>query len=168
MASREPMIHVHRRPTGFTLVEVLVALVVLTIGAAGLIQLLAQAQQQHQRRRTSEEARRIAQNEVQLVRSAGAWSIPEEGSTRRVNPYGAPDPDGSFRVTVGGETECDPLAARPDDPGAGETACAGAFARITIRVDHLRDGTWVTRAQRTFYQSGGGPTVGSSSSGGNE
>jgi prepilin-type N-terminal cleavage/methylation domain-containing protein len=168
MASREPVIHVQKRARGFTLVEVLVALVVLTVGVAGLIQLLSQAQQQHQRRRASEEARRIAQNEVQRARSAGAWSIPQEGSTSRVNAYGAPDADGPFQVVVGHDVECDPHAGRPDDSGAEILTCPGAHARITIRVEHLRDGDWITRAQRTLHQSYNGPAVGSWNPAGHE
>lgn len=156
------------RPAGFTLVEVLVAIVVLTIGAAGLIQLLAQGQQQNHRRRASEAARRIAENEVQRARSAGPWTIPDAGATARVNQYGGPDPAGDFRVFVDRDLVCDSRAARPDDSGAGAPACPGAIARVTVRVDHLRDGAWLTRAVRTLHESGSAAATGSWTPAGSE
>ena len=113
-----------RGPGGFTLVEVLVAVVILAIGAAGLIQLLAQAQQQNDRRRGAEVARRIAENEVARARSAGPWNVPATAVSARVDPNGTPDPAGAYRVTVQRDVVCDGPSARPNDTGGAAAACA--------------------------------------------
>lgn len=167
MASHLPLTDLRSR-RGFTLVEVLVAVVVLAIGAAGLIQLLAQGQQQNHRRRSSEAARRIAENEVQRARSAGAWAVDAGGTTARVNQYGAPDADGEFRVYVDRDLVCDSRAEQPDDSGSGPPPCAGALARISVRVDHLREGEWTTRIDRMFLESGASPATGKWSPAGSE
>lgn len=146
---------------GFTLVEVLVAVVVLAIGAAGLIQLLAQAQQQNDRRRSSEVARRIAENEVQRARSAGPWNVPAVGARTRVDQNGTPDPGGEYRVYVDRDLSCDARSARLNDSGGPPPPCAGAFARILVRVEHLRAGAWSIRAERTLRESGNAPQTGS-------
>jgi type II secretion system protein I len=146
---------------GFTLVEVLVAVVILAIAAAGLIQLLAQTQQQNDRRRGSEAARRIADNEVARARSAGPWNVPATPTTTRVDRNGTPDPAGAYRVTVQRDVVCDAPSARPNDTGDAVTACAGALARITVRVEHLRGDSWSTRAERTLYECGDEPASGS-------
>jgi prepilin-type N-terminal cleavage/methylation domain-containing protein len=148
------------RRGGFTLVEVLVAVVVLAIGAAGLIQLLSLAQQQNDRRRSTEVARRLAENEVQRARGAGPWNVPADGTTARVDRNGTPDPNGPFRVRVHRDLVCDPASARPDDTGGGSPPCPGALARITVRVEHLRAGAWSTRMQRVLHESGSAPASG--------
>lgn len=168
MATGKPLSGRCNRSRGFTLVEILVAIVVLAIGATGLIQLLAQAQQQNHRRRASEAARRIAENEVQRARSSGSWAIPMGGTTARVNQYGGPDPNGEYRIFVDREMVCDSQADVPDDTGVGAPACPGAMARITVRVDHLRVGTWNTRAARTLHESGTAPATGSWTPAGSE
>ena len=159
MASCRPVMRPRSR-CGFTLVEVLVAVVVLAIGAAGLIQLLAQAQQQNHRRRGSEAARRIAENEVQRARSAGPWAVSGGGTTARVNQYGAPDPEGDFRVYVDRDLVCDSRADQPNDTGSVTPPCPGALAQITVRVDHLREGVWITRVERVLQESGSNPATG--------
>jgi prepilin-type N-terminal cleavage/methylation domain-containing protein len=146
---------------GFTLVEVLIAVVVLAIAAAGLIQLLAQAQQQNDRRRGSEVARRIGENEVQRARAAGAWNVPVAGAPARVDADGTPDPNGEYRVTVGRDLVCDAPSARPNDTGGPAPPCAGALARITVRVERFRDGGWSTRLLRVLHESGNEPASGS-------
>jgi len=145
---------------GFTLVEVLVALVVLSIGAAGLIQLLGQAQQQNDRRRSSETALRIAENEVQRARGAGPWNVTAAGTMMRVDQNGAPAPNGEYRVYVDRDLACDSRSERLDDAGAAPEPCRGAFARITVRVDHLQGAAWRTRVQRTLLESGEDPAAG--------
>ena len=150
-----------RSRRGFTLVEVLVAVVVLAIGAAGLIQLFAQAQQQNDRRRSSEVARRLAENEVQRARSAGPWNVPAVGTPTRVDQNGTPDLAGEYRVYVDRDLLCDASSSRPNDAGGPPPPCAGAFARITVRVDHFRAGAWSTRVQRVLYESGSDPASGS-------
>ena len=146
---------------GFTLVEVLVAMVVLAIGAAGLIQLFSQAQQQNDRRRSSEVARRIAENEVQRARAAGPWNVPAGGTWARVDQNGTPDPAGEYRVYVDRDLFCDPSAARVNDTGGPPPPCAGAFAQVTVRVEHFRAGTWSTRVQRILREAGDAPASGS-------
>lgn len=146
---------------GFTLVEVLVAVVVLAIGATGLIQLLAQAQQQNDRRRSSEVARRIAENEVQRARSAGPWNVPAAGTRTRVDQNGTPDPVGEYRVYVDRDLFCDARSARLNDSGGLPPPCAGAFARILVRVEHLQAGTWTIRAGQVLHESGNAPQTGS-------
>jgi prepilin-type N-terminal cleavage/methylation domain-containing protein len=146
---------------GFTLVEVLVAVVVLAIGAAGLIQLLSQAQQQNDRRRSSEVARRIAENEVQRARGAGAWNVPAVGAPTRVDQNGTPDVDGEYRVYVDRDLFCDPSSTRLNDTGGPPPPCAGAFAQITVRVEHFRAGAWSTRANQVLLESGTSPASGS-------
>lgn len=150
-----------RSRSGFTLVEVLVAIVVLAIGAAGLIQLLAQAQQQNDRRRSSEVARRLAENEVQRARGAGPWNVPAVGTWARVDQNGTPDLAGEYRVYVDRDLFCDPSSSRVNDAGGPPPPCAGAFARITVRVDHFRAGAWSTRAERVLHESGEAPASGS-------
>ena len=150
-----------RGARGFTLVEVLVAVVVLAIGAAGLLQLFAQAQQQNDRRRSSEVARRLAENEVQRARSAGPWNVPAVGTPTRVDQNGIPDLAGEYRVYVDRDLLCDSRSSRPNDAGGPPPPCAGAFARITVRVDHFRAGAWSTRASHILYESGSDPATGS-------
>lgn len=151
-----------RSRAGFTLAEVLVALVVLGVGAAGLIQLLGQAQRQNSRRRASEAALRIAENEVQRVRSAGPWSVPAAGAAARVDGSGAPDPAGAYRVQVGRSLSCDAASARLDDRSAGTSPpCPGALARVAVRVEHLRGGAWTVLAERTIATGGEGAAGGS-------
>jgi type II secretion system protein I len=146
---------------GFTLVEVMVALVVLAIGAAGVIQLMGQGQQQNGRRRMKEAALRIAANEIQRARSSGIWSIPAVAAPTRVDATGAPDAAGPYRVSVVRTTQCDPAAARPDDPGtAGTGRCDGAIARIDVTVEYLEAAVWTTRAQRTLIEAGENPGTG--------
>lgn len=146
---------------GFTLVEVLIALVVLGIGAAGLIQLLGLAQQQNDRRRSSEVALRIAENEVQRARSAGAWNVPASGTATRVDQNGAADPAGEYRVLVDRDLYCDSRSERLDDSGAGASPCPGAFATVTVQVEHFRNGGWEVRVERTLQESGDNPAAGS-------
>ncbi len=150
-----------RSRSGFTLVEVLVAIVLLAIAAAGLIQLLAQAQQQNDRRRSSEVARRLAENEVERARGAGPWNVPAVGTPTRVDPNGTPDPNGEYRVHVERDLACDSRSARLNDAGGPPPPCAGAFARITVRIDHFRAGAWSTRAERVLHESGNTPASGS-------
>lgn len=150
-----------RRQQGFTLVEVIVSVVLLSIGAAGLIQFLNQVQQQNDRRRTSENALRIAWNEVERVLSAGAWNVPITGTVTRVDAAGTPASTGEFRVYVDRNLYCDALSDRINDSGAIAVPCRGAFARITVRVDHLLAGTWRTRALHVFEASGNAPASGS-------
>lgn len=150
-----------RGARGFTLVEVLVAVVVLSICAAGLIQLFAQAQQQNDRRRSSEVARRLAENEVQRARSAGPWNVPAVGTATRVDQNGTPDLAGEYRVYVDRDLLCDGRSSQPNDTGGPAPPCAGAFARITVRVDHFRAGAWSTRVSQVLYESGSDPESGS-------
>lgn len=150
-----------RGARGFTLVEVLVAVVVLSIGAAGLIQLFAQAQQQNDRRRSSEVARRLAENEVQGARSAGPWDVPAAGTWARVDQNGTPDPAGEYRVLVDRDLLCDASSSRPNDAGGPPPPCAGALAGITVRVDHFRGGAWSTRVSQVLLESGSTPASGS-------
>jgi len=150
-----------RRRAGFTLVEVMVALVVLGIGAAGVMQLMAQGAQQNGRRRMKEAALRIAANEIQRARSSSIWSIPAVANATRVDETGSPDPTGPYRVSVVRTILCDPAATRPDDRGTGATGrCDGAIARIDVRVEHLEDGLWTPRAERTLIEAGEDPGTG--------
>lgn len=150
-----------RGARGFTLVEVLVAVVVLAIAAAGLMQLFAQAQQQNDRRRSSEVARRLAANEVQRARSAGPWHVPAVGTPTRVDQNGTPDLAGEYRVYVDRDLLCDRPSWQPNDAGGPPPPCAGAFARIIVRVDHFRAGAWSTRVRHVLYESGSDPSSGS-------
>ena len=150
-----------RRPLGFTLVEVLVSLVLLSIGAAGLIGFLNQVQQQNDRRRNAEIALRIGWNEVERVRGAGAWNVPSTGTLTRIDASGAPAPFGEFLVYVYRNVYCDPLSERTNDSGTVLQPCPGAFARITVRVDHLQAGAWRTRVLHVFEDSGNAPATGS-------
>jgi prepilin-type N-terminal cleavage/methylation domain-containing protein len=145
---------------GFTLVEVMVAVVVLAIGAAGLIQLLAQAQQQNDRRRSSEVTRRIAANEVERVRAAGPWNVPAAGTPERVDPNGTRDASGEYRVYVDRDLFCDARSSRLNDTGAPPPPCPGALARITVRVEHLRAGAWSLRASHVLHERGDAPASG--------
>lgn len=137
-----------RGTPGFTLIEVLVAVVVLAIGAAGLVQLIAQGQQRNARRRAAEDALRIMDNEVQRVRSAGGWNVPAATVTTRVDQSGLPDPAGPYRVRVGRAVACDAAGTRPNDSGGPPEPCGGAHAAVLLGVEHLSAGTWALRAER--------------------
>lgn len=137
-----------RGTRGFTLVEVLVAVVVLAIGAAGLVQFIAQGQQRNARRRAAEDAVRIMDNEVQRVRSAGGWNVPAATVTTRVDRSGLPDPAGTYRVRVGRTVACDAEGARPNDSGGPPEPCPGAHPAVLLHVEHLSAGTWTLRAER--------------------
>jgi prepilin-type N-terminal cleavage/methylation domain-containing protein len=148
------------RPPGFTLVEVMVALVVLAIGAAGIIQLLGQSQQQNTRRRASETSQRIADAEVEAARAGGVWNVPSPGTATRLADDGTPDPTGPYRVFVERQVLCDAASARPADDGVAASGCAGALAQVAVTVEHLDAGTWTTRASRVIVDAGARPATG--------
>jgi prepilin-type N-terminal cleavage/methylation domain-containing protein len=156
MEATQPMSYrQHGRSVGgFTLVEVLIAIVILSIAAVGTMNVIDRVLQQNDRRRSAEVARRIAANEVERARSAGAWNVPLTGSTVRVDYSGAPATGGEYRVYVDRNLFCDAPSDRPNDAGTAPPPCPGPYARITVRVDHLQHGTWRTRASRVLDESG--------------
>lgn len=135
---------------GFTLVEVMVALVLLAVGAAGLIELLGEGQRLSAGRRSNEAASRIAETELRSTLVAGAASVPPAGTSELLSEDGTPDPSGPFRVLVQREVTCDPPSALPDDSGSGATPpCTGALTHIVAQVEHLEGAGWTLRASRT-------------------
>lgn len=150
-----------RRNDGFTLVEVLVAVVILTIAGLGVVDLMTQGQGQQARRRASEAALQIARNEIERVQIAGAWNAPTSGTVwSAVDETGTPAAAGPFYVRVFRLTDCDPAAPAIDDSGAGGAPCVGAIPSIQVNVWHVREGATRLLVTRSVRDTGSQPANG--------
>lgn len=147
---------------GFTLVEVMVALVVLTIAGIGVMDLLARGQSQNHRRRSVEAALHIARNEVERVQAGDPRLVPTSAAWTHTDETGTPAAEGTFRVRVSRTTACDAVAAVIDDSGSGAAPpCAGAIPQVEIAVEHAREGAWTRLVTRTVRDAAIQPSSGS-------
>lgn len=131
---------------GFTLIEVLMSLAILSIAGIGLVGMLSESGQQNYRRLAAVDALRLARNEAQRALTAPAV-VPGVGSTYRMNADGTPNTAGVYRARVQAQLWCDALSSAPDDRGGAPAPACRNHTRILVNVDFLEGGTtWRTLA----------------------
>jgi prepilin-type N-terminal cleavage/methylation domain-containing protein len=119
-----------RRPTGFTLLEVLVALVVLTLGLLGLIAQTASLVRALARVRRAEAITTVAASRLERLRATGCvaradgFELVRQGSViARLEWSWSADPDSSHRLRLVVTPQATPLPAFPAETLAMVLPC---------------------------------------------
>lgn len=153
-----------RNERGFTLVETMVALVVLAIGGWGVMSMLAEDGYGRAAREAHLAAERIARNEVERLEVAGAWSGPAAGASERVDERGVADPEGDYVVTIAAARTCNGGEWQPDrDPAAtspGGCPAERSSVRYTVTVAYPA-GAAARTLTREVWLAGTEPASGS-------
>lgn len=115
---------------GFTLIELIMAFIILTIGIIPLMFMIAQAAQKTAQPELLSVSTGLAENELERVTNLRFSQIVNEAPTA----FGAPFANYTHEVTVSRVPPC------PCPPGLADDPTMAQYKQVTVRIHHQTQG----------------------------